>query len=261
MGAVDMERQHLNVEKMRLLGATVVPATSGEQTLQDAVNEALMEWCAAPEETFYLLGSAVGPHPYPDLVSRLQAIISEEIQMQIPVVAGVEKPTHLVACVGGGSNAAGTFFHFLSDEDVKITIAEASGKGLETGSTAATLTLGKEGVLHGSKSLMMQDEKGVPLPPYSISAGLDYPGVGPLHATLVKTGRADVVTVTDDEALTAAYELNRKEGILPAIESAHTIASLSKIKFDPTDVVVATLSGRGDKDIDTYLHHAKRLGY
>lgn len=261
MGAVDMERQHLNVEKMRLLGATVVPATSGEQTLQDAVNEALMEWCAAPEETFYLLGSAVGPHPYPDLVSRLQAIISEEIQMQIPVVAGVEKPTHLVACVGGGSNAAGTFFHFLSDEDVKITIAEASGKGLETGATAATLTLGKEGVLHGSKSLMMQDEKGDPLPPYSISAGLDYPGVGPLHATLVKTGRADVVTVTDDEALTAAYELNRKEGILPAIESAHTIASLSKIKFAPTDVVVATLSGRGDKDIDTYLHHAKRLGY
>lgn len=261
MGAVDMERQHLNVEKMRLLGATVVPATSGEQTLQDAVNEALMEWCAAPEETFYLLGSAVGPHPYPDLVSRLQAIISEEIQMQIPVVAGVEKPTHLVACVGGGSNAAGTFFHFLSDEDVKITIAEASGKGLETGATAATLTLGKEGILHGSKSLMMQDEKGDPLPPYSISAGLDYPGVGPLHATLVKTGRADVVTVTDDEALTAAYELNRKEGILPAIESAHTIASLSKIKFDPTDVVVATLSGRGDKDIDTYLHHAKRLGY
>lgn len=261
MGAVDIERQRPNVEKMRLLGAKVIPATSGNQTLKDAVNEALRDWCSHPEETFYLLGSAVGPHPYPDLVARLQSIISEEVRQQLLEKEGTELPNYAIACVGGGSNAAGSFFHFLDEEKVKLVIAEASGHGVDTAETAATLTLGTEGVLHGSRSLVMQDEDGQVIEPYSISAGLDYPGVGPLHAELAQSGRASVITVTDDEALEAAYDLNRKEGILPAIESAHTLASLRKVKFQPTDIVVATLSGRGDKDIDTYLKHAVRFGY
>lgn len=261
MGAVDIERQRPNVEKMRLLGAKVIPATSGNQTLKDAVNEALRDWCSHPEETFYLLGSAVGPHPYPDLVARLQSIISEEVRQQLWEKEGTELPNYAIACVGGGSNAAGSFFHFLDEEKVKLVIAEASGHGVDTAETAATLTLGTEGVLHGSRSLVMQDEDGQVIEPYSISAGLDYPGVGPLHAELAQSGRASVITVTDDEALEAAYDLNRKEGILPAIESAHTLASLRKVKFQPTDIVVATLSGRGDKDIDTYLKHAVRFGY
>lgn len=261
MGAVDIERQRPNVEKMRLLGAKVIPATSGNQTLKDAVNEALRDWCSHPEETFYLLGSAVGPHPYPDLVARLQSIISEEVRQQLLEKEGTEFPNYAIACVGGGSNAAGSFFHFLDEEKVKLVIAEASGHGVDTAETAATLTLGTEGVLHGSRSLVMQDEDGQVIEPYSISAGLDYPGVGPLHAELAQSGRASVITVTDDEALEAAYDLNRKEGILPAIESAHTLASLRKVKFQPTDIVVATLSGRGDKDIDTYLKHAVRFGY
>lgn len=261
MGAVDIERQRPNVEKMRLLGAKVIPATSGNQTLKDAVNEALRDWCSHPEETFYLLGSAVGPHPYPDLVARLQSIISEEVRQQLLEKEGTELPNYAIACVGGGSNAAGSFFHFLDEENVKLVIAEASGHGVDTAETAATLTLGTEGVLHGSRSLVMQDEDGQVIEPYSISAGLDYPGVGPLHAELAQSGRASVITVTDDEALEAAYDLNRKEGILPAIESAHTLASLRKVKFQPTDIVVATLSGRGDKDIDTYLKHAVRFGY
>lgn len=261
MGAVDIERQRPNVEKMRLLGAKVIPATSGNQTLKDAVNEALRDWCSHPEETFYLLGSAVGPHPYPDLVTRLQSIISEEVRQQLLEKEGTELPNYAIACVGGGSNAAGSFFHFLDEEKVKLVIAEASGHGVDTAETAATLTLGTEGVLHGSRSLVMQDEDGQVIEPYSISAGLDYPGVGPLHAELAQSGRASVITVTDDEALEAAYDLNRKEGILPAIESAHTLASLRKVKFQPTDIVVATLSGRGDKDIDTYLKHAVRFGY
>lgn len=261
MGAVDIERQRPNVEKMRLLGAKVIPATSGNQTLKDAVNEALRDWCSHPEETFYLLGSAVGPHPYPDLVARLQSIISEEVRQQLLEKEGTELPNYAIACVGGGSNAAGSFFHFLDEEKVKLVIAEASGHGVDTAETAATLTLGTEGVLHGSRSLVMQDKDGQVIEPYSISAGLDYPGVGPLHAELAQSGRASVITVTDDEALEAAYDLNRKEGILPAIESAHTLASLRKVKFQPTDIVVATLSGRGDKDIDTYLKHAVRFGY
>lgn len=261
MGAVDIARQRPNVEKMRLLGAKVEAVTSGNQTLKDAVNEALRDWCSHPEETFYLIGSAVGPHPYPDMVARLQSVISEETRQQLLEKEGTELPNYVIACVGGGSNAAGSFFHFLHEEKVKLIIAEAAGLGVETSETAATLTLGTEGVLHGSRSLVMQDEDGQVIEPYSISAGLDYPGVGPLHAELAQSGRASVVTVTDDEALEAAYTLNRNEGILPAIESAHTLASLRKVKFQPTDIVVATLSGRGDKDIDTYLKNAARLGY
>lgn len=261
MGAVDIARQRPNVEKMRLLGAKVEAVTSGNQTLKDAVNEALRDWCSHPEETFYLIGSAVGPHPYPDMVARLQSVISEETRQQLLEKEGTELPNYVIACVGGGSNAAGSFFHFLHEEKVKLIIAEAAGLGVETSETAATLTLGTEGVLHGSRSLVMQDEDGQVIEPYSISAGLDYPGVGPLHAELAQSGRASVVTVTDDEALEAAYTLNRNEGILPAIESAHTLASLQKVKFQPTDIVVATLSGRGDKDIDTYLKNAARLGY
>lgn len=261
MGAVDIARQRPNVEKMQLLGAEVRAVTSGSQTLKEAVNEALNDWCEHPTDTFYLIGSAVGPHPYPDMVARLQAIISEEMRAQLQEVEGRSCPDYVVACVGGGSNAAGSFYHYLDEETVKIVIAEAAGKGVDTGETAATLSLGTEGVLHGSKSLVMQDATGKVQEPYSISAGLDYPGVGPLHATLVKSGRATVVTVTDDEALAAAYALNRQEGILPAIESAHTLGALSKLTFQPSDIVIATLSGRGDKDIDTYLQNAPRFGY
>lgn len=256
MGALDVKRQRPNVEKMRLLGAEVVAVESGNQTLKDACNEAIRDWCCHPEDTYYLIGSTMGPHPYPDLVARMQSVISREIRQQLAEKEGRETPDYLVACIGGGSNAAGTIFHFLDDEQVKIVLAEAGGMGADTPKTAATLTVGTEGVLHGSRSLVMQDEDGQVIEPYSISAGLDYPGIGPLHAHIVKSGRARALAITDDEALAAAYALNRSEGILPALESAHALAALKHLTFKPTDVVVVTLSGRGDKDIDTYLKHA-----
>ncbi len=255
MGAVDVERQFLNVEKMRMLGAEVVAVEEGAKTLSEAVDAALMAWCANPADTFYLLGSAVGPHPYPDMVTHFQSVISEEIKKQLQEKEGRDYPDYLIACVGGGSNAAGTFYHYLEDERAQLIIAEAGGKGLETGETAATLKLGEEGILHGSKTLIIKDENGKVVEPYSISAGLDYPGVGPLHAFLVKEKRAEVVVVDDKEALAAAFELTRMEGIIPAIESSHALGVLPKYQFKPDSVVVLTVSGRGDKDMDTYLSY------
>ena len=256
MGALDVQRQRPNVEKMRLLGAEVVAVKSGNQTLKDACNEAIRDWCCHPEDTFYLIGSTMGPHPYPDMVARLQSVISAEIRKQLQEKEGRPTPDYLVACIGGGSNAAGTIFNFLNDDDVKIVYAEAGGKGAESGMTAATLSIGQEGVLHGFRSLIIQDNDGQIVEPYSISAGLDYPGIGPLHAHLVKTGRVQALAINDDEALAAAYELNRIDGILPALESAHALAALHRLTFKPTDIVVVTLSGRGDKDMETYLKHA-----
>ncbi|MFI3285966.1 MAG: tryptophan synthase subunit beta [Rikenellaceae bacterium] len=253
MGKTDVERQHINVEKMKMLGATVIPVTSGNMTLKDATNEAIRDWCCHPADTFYIIGSTVGPHPYPDMVARLQSVISEEIKRQFLEKEGRENPDYLVACVGGGSNAAGTIYHFLDDERVKIVLAEAGGLGIESGETAATIQIGKMGIIHGSKTFVMQDEDGQIVEPYSISAGLDYPGIGPIHANLAETGRAKVVAVNDDEAIAAAYELTALEGIIPALESAHALGALQKIEFKPTDIVVLTVSGRGDKDIETYL--------
>ncbi|MEG1587181.1 MAG: tryptophan synthase subunit beta [Bacteroidales bacterium] len=253
MGAVDVERQHLNVEKMRMLGAEVVPVTSGGSTLQDAVDEALKEWCQHPEDTYYLIGSAVGPHPYPDMVTRFQSVISEEIKKQLLEKEGRDYPDYLVACVGGGSNASGTFYHYLDCKETKLISAEAGGKGIASGLTAATMKCGIPAVLHGSRTLVMQDENGEVMEPYSISAGLDYPGVGPLHAYLAQTGRTEVVVVDDEEALSAAFQLTRMEGIIPALESSHALAVLDKKQFKPDDVVVITLSGRGDKDMFTYI--------
>ena len=253
MGALDVERQKPNVEKMRLLGAEVVAVKSGNQTLKDACNEAIRDWCCHPEDTFYLIGSTMGPHPYPDIVARLQSVISAEIRVQLQEKEGRPTPNYLVACIGGGSNAAGTIFNFLDDKDVRIIYAEAGGKGVDSGQTAATLSIGEEGVLHGFRSLVIQDKDGQIVEPYSISAGLDYPGIGPLHAHLVKTGRATALAINDDEALAAAYELNRMDGILPALESAHALAALHRLDFKPNDIVVLTLSGRGDKDMATYL--------
>lgn len=259
MGALDVQRQRPNVEKMRLLGAEVVAVTSGNKTLKDACNEAIRDWCCHPEDTFYLIGSTMGPHPYPDMVARLQSVISAEIRKQLQEKEGRPTPNYLVACIGGGSNAAGTVFNFLDDDDVKIVYAEAGGKGVETGQTAATLSIGEEGVLHGFRSLVIQDDDGQIVEPYSISAGLDYPGIGPLHAHLVKTSRAQALAINDDEALAAAYELNRLDGILPALESAHALAALHKLHFQPSDIVVVTLSGRGDKDMETYLKFAPQF--
>lgn len=258
MGAVDVERQRPNVEKMRLLGATVCPVETGGGTLQNAVDAALADWMAHPAETFYLIGSAVGPHPYPDMVARLQSVISEEIKVQLLEQEGREAPDCLVACIGGGSNAAGTIYHFLDNEAVRIVLAEAGGEGLSTGRSAAAICEGREGVLHGARTYVLQDEAGHVREPYSISAGLDYPGIGPLPAHLAKTGRAEVVAITDDEALRAAYALIRHEGIFPALESAHALGALAKLRFREDEVVVATLSGRGDKDAETYLQYASR---
>lgn len=257
MGATDVKRQHTNVERMKMLGAEVFPVESGNMTLKDATNEAIRDWCCHPEDTFYIIGSTVGPHPYPDMVARLQSVISEEIRWQLKEKEGRETPDWLVACVGGGSNAAGTVYHYVDDPDVKIVLAEAGGKGVETGMTAATIAAGSLGILHGSKSLVLQDEDGQVIEPYSISAGLDYPGVGPFHANMAEQHRATVLPINDDEALRAAYELTRLEGIIPALESAHALGALSKIKgqFKKDDVVVLTVSGRGDKDIETYLAH------
>ena len=257
MGKTDMERQRVNVEKMKMLGAEVVPATSGTMTLNDAVNEALQYWCSHAEEAYYLIGSAVGPHPYPDMVARLQSVISEEIRKQLMEHEGREYPDYLIACVGGGSNAAGTIYHYLDDERVKIVLAEGGGKGLETNQTAATMLLGKTGILHGAKTLIIQDEKGEPEEAYSISPGLDYPGVGPLYAHLIQQKRSNVVAINDDEAIQAARLLTRLEGIIPALESSHALGALEKTDFHPTDIVVLTVSGRGDKDIETYLTYGR----
>lgn len=255
MGKTDVERQHVNVERMKMLGATVRPVTSGNMTLKDAVNEAIRDWCCHPEDTYYVIGSTVGPHPYPDLVARLQSVISEEIRRQLLEHEGRDYPDYLMACIGGGSNAAGTIYHYLDDTRVNIVLAEAGGLGIETEQSAATINLGRMGVLHGSRTLVMQDADGQVLEPYSISAGLDYPGIGPMHANLAARHRATVLAVNDDEALRAAYELTRLEGIIPALESAHALGALPKLKFRPTDIVVLTVSGRGDKDIETYLAH------
>ena len=255
MGKTDVERQHVNVERMKMLGATVRPVTSGNMTLKDAVNEAIRDWCCHPEDTYYVIGSTVGPHPYPDLVARLQSVISEEIKRQLLEHEGRDYPHYLMACIGGGSNADGTIYHYLDDTRVNIVLAEAGGLGIETGQSAATINLGRMGVLHGSRTLVMQDADGQVLEPYSISAGLDYPGIGPMHANLAARHRATVLAVNDDEALRAAYELTRLEGIIPALESAHALGALPKLKFRPTDIVVLTVSGRGDKDIETYLAH------
>ena len=257
MGKTDMERQRVNVEKMKMLGADVVPATSGTMTLNDAVNEALQYWCSHAEEAYYLIGSAVGPHPYPDMVARLQSVISEEIRKQLMEHEGREYPDYLIACVGGGSNAAGTIYHYLDDERVKIVLAEGGGKGLETNQTAATMLLGKTGILHGAKTLIIQNEKGEPEEAYSISPGLDYPGVGPLYAHLIQQKRSNVVAINDDEAIRAARLLTRLEGIIPALESSHALGALEKMDFHPTDIVVLTVSGRGDKDIETYLTYGR----
>ena len=255
MGALDVQRQHVNVERMKMLGATVVPVESGNKTLKDGTNEAIRDWCCHPADTFYIIGSTVGPHPYPEMVARLQSVISEEIKWQLEEKIGRDYPDYLMACVGGGSNAAGTIYHYLDDERVKIILGEAGGMGIDTDKTAASMEVGTTGILHGSKIKLMQTEDGQIIEPYSISAGLDYPGTGPLHCNLYETGRAQVMAANDDEALRAAFELTRMEGIIPALESAHALALLPKVagQFKKDDVVVLTVSGRGDKDLDTYL--------
>jgi tryptophan synthase beta chain len=253
MGALDVERQAPNVKKMKMLGAEVVPVHSGNKTLKDATNEAIRDWINHPVETHYIIGSVVGPHPYPDMVTRFQSVISEEIKSQLSEKTGRDYPDYLVACVGGGSNAAGAYFHYLDDDRVKLISAEAAGLGVNSGSTAATSLLGSTGIIHGSKTLLMQDGDGQITEPYSISAGLDYPGVGPLHAWLAKSGRATVFAATDDEALQAALLCTRMEGIIPALESAHALAILDRIQAGKEESVVVNLSGRGDKDMEIYI--------
>jgi tryptophan synthase beta chain len=253
MGKTDVERQRPNVQKMEMLGATVVPVESGNMTLKDATNEAIRDWCSHPADTFYIIGSTVGPHPYPDMVARLQSVISAEIRHQLAEREGRDYPDLLFACVGGGSNAAGTVYHYLDDHRVRMVLAEAGGMGVGSGMSAATIQLGKPGIIHGARTLVMQTADGQIKEPYSISAGLDYPGIGPLHAFLSGSGRVDVVAVNDDEALEAAFELTRLEGIIPALESAHALGALRKIPLSPADVVVLTVSGRGDKDMETYI--------
>jgi len=253
MGETDVKRQKLNVQKMEMLGAKVIPVTSGNMTLKDATNEAIRDWCCNPSDTYYIIGSTVGPHPYPDMVARLQSVISEETRKQLLEKEGRETPDYVIACVGGGSNAAGMVYHFLDDLDVKIVLAEAAGKGIDSGESAATIQLGRLGIIHGAKTLIMQSEDGQIEEPYSISAGLDYPGIGPIHAHLVKSERSEVLAVTDDEAIESAFELTKLEGIIPAIESAHALGVLNKKKFKTDDVLVICLSGRGDKDMETYI--------
>ena len=257
MGQTDIERQSSNVQKMQLLGAEVRQAGGRHGTLKEACNAAIEDWRQHPEDTYYMVGSAVGPHPYPDMVARLQSVISEELQEQLLEAEGRACPDRLVACIGGGSNAGGTIFHYLNEPDVEIVLAEAGGIGTAPGRHAATLSRGKEGILHGARTLIVQDEAGQVADTHSISAGLDYPGIGPLYAHLVQTGRAKVLAITDDEALEAALRLNRREGILPALESAHALAALRHLTFRPAEVVVVTLSGRGDKDLPTYLQQTQ----
>ncbi|WP_126246894.1 tryptophan synthase subunit beta [Chitinophaga rhizosphaerae] len=257
MGSVDIQRQAPNVARMKMLGATVVPATSGSKTLKDATNEAIRDWINNPVDTHYIIGSVVGPHPYPDMVARFQSVISEEIKKQLLEKTGKALPDYVIACVGGGSNAAGAFFHFTDDESVQLVAVEAAGKGVNSGFSAATSQLGKPGVIHASKTLLMQTDDGQIVEPHSISAGLDYPGVGPLHAHLYTSGRGKFLNATDDEALAAAYELSLLEGIIPALESAHALAKLKDLDLQPDDVTVVCLSGRGDKDLETYIKHLK----
>lgn len=257
MGEKDIERQAPNVARMKLLGAKVVPATSGSKTLKDATNEAIRAWINEPDTTHYIIGSVVGPHPYPDMVAKFQSVISEETRKQLKEKTGSELPTHVVACVGGGSNAAGAFYHFLNEPTVEIVAVEAAGHGVQSGMSAATTQLGTTGILHGSKSILMQTKDGQVVEPHSISAGLDYPGIGPLHAYLFKSGRGTFTSATDEEALEWASHLSKIEGIIPALETAHAFAILPKMNFKPTDVVVVCLSGRGDKDLATYMSNIK----
>ncbi|MGN6509266.1 MAG: tryptophan synthase subunit beta [Chitinophaga sp.] len=257
MGEIDIQRQAPNVARMKMLGATVVPATSGSKTLKDATNEAIRAWINNPVDTHYIIGSVVGPHPYPDMVARFQSVISEEIRQQLTEKTGKPEPAYVMACVGGGSNAAGAFFHFTDAENVKLVAVEAAGQGVNSGYSAATSQLGKPGIIHASKTLLMQTDDGQIVEPHSISAGLDYPGVGPMHANLYATGRALFLNATDDESLAAGYELSLLEGIIPALESAHALAKLKDLPLKPEDVVVVCLSGRGDKDLETYIKHLK----
>ena len=265
MGATDVERQHTNVERMRMLGAKVHPVRTGNMTLSDACSEAIRDWCCHPQDTFYIVGSTMGPHPYPDIVARLQSVISEELKVQLEEKVGRDYPDYLIACVGGGSNAAGTIYHYIDDDRVQIYLAEAAGHGIDTDYTAATMHCGTEGIIHGARTLVMQTDGGQIKEAFTISAGLDYPGIGPMHADLATRGRSHILAVNDDEAIYAGYELTRMEGIIPAIESAHAVAALAKMKhlFKPDDVVVLTVSGRGDKDVETYLSNksmAKEYG-
>ncbi len=255
MGEIDIARQAPNVARMKMLGAEVRPALSGSRTLKDATNEAIRDWINNPVDTHYIIGSAIGPHPYPDMVTRFQSVISEEIKWQLKEKEGKENPDYVIACIGGGSNAAGTYYHYLDEEDVKIIAVEAAGMGVDSGASAATSALGKEGVIHGCKTLLMQTTDGQITEPYSISAGLDYPGVGPMHAHLHKTGRAEFISATDDEAMQSGLELTKLEGIIPAIESSHALAVFKHKTFKPEDVVVISLSGRGDKDLDNYIKY------
>ena len=257
MGEIDIARQAPNVARMKMLGAKVVPALSGSRTLKDATNEAIRDWINNPVDTHYIIGSVVGPHPYPDMVARFQAVVSEEIKWQLNEKEGTEHPDYVVACVGGGSNAAGAYYHYLENTDVKLIAVEAAGKGVQSGESAATSVLGREGIIHGSKTLLMQTDDGQITEPYSISAGLDYPGVGPMHAHLYKSGRAEFISITDDEAMTAGLELSQLEGIIPAIETSHSLAIFDQKKFKSDDIVVINLSGRGDKDLDTYIDYFK----
>jgi tryptophan synthase beta chain len=257
MGEIDIDRQAPNVARMKMLGAEVRPARSGSRTLKDATNEAIRDWINNPVNTHYIIGSVVGPHPYPDMVARFQSVVSEEIQWQLKEKEGITKPDYVIACVGGGSNAAGAFYHYLDDTDVKLIAVEAAGKGIYSGESAATSALGREGIIHGSKTLLMQTNDGQITEPYSISAGLDYPGVGPMHAHLYTSGRAEFISITDDEAMTAGLELCQLEGIIPAIESSHALAIFEQKKFKTDDIIVINLSGRGDKDLQNYIDYFK----
>jgi tryptophan synthase beta chain len=257
MGEIDIARQAPNVARMKMLGATVVPALSGSRTLKDATNEAIRDWINNPVDTHYIIGSVVGPHPYPDMVARFQSVISAEIKKQLLQEESTENPDYIIACVGGGSNAAGAFYHYLDDLDVKLIAVEAAGLGVASGESAATSVLGEEGIIHGSKTLLMQTKDGQITEPYSISAGLDYPGVGPMHAHLSETKRAEFISITDDEAMQAGLELCKLEGIIPAIESSHALAIFKMKQFKNDDIVVLNLSGRGDKDLDTYIDYFK----
>ncbi|NNM10097.1 MAG: tryptophan synthase subunit beta [Flavobacteriaceae bacterium] len=257
MGEIDIKRQAPNVARMKMLGATVVPALSGSRTLKDATNEAIRDWINNPTDTHYIIGSVVGPHPYPDMVARFQSVISEEIMQQLKLKEGRENPDYVVACVGGGSNAAGAYYHYLDNPEVGIIAVEAAGKGVHTGESAATSVLGKAGIIHGSKTLLMQTTDGQITEPYSISAGLDYPGVGPMHAHLYTSGRGEFISITDEDAMKAGIELSQLEGIIPAIETSHALAIFEKRPFNPEDIIVVNLSGRGDKDLDTYIEYFK----
>ena len=255
MGATDVKRQAPNVARMKMLGADVIPVTSGSSTLKDATNEAMRDWINNPIDTHYIVGSVVGPHPFPDMVARFQSVISKEIKEQLLLAEGRNYPDYLIACVGGGSNAAGTFYDYLDDERVKIICVEASGKGVNSGKSAATTKLGKMGIIHGSKTLLMQTDDGQITEPYSISAGLDYPGIGPMHANLFTSGRGEFISIDDDEAMSAGLQLSQLEGIIPAIETSHALAVFDHKKFNSTDIIVLNLSGRGDKDLDNYINY------